>query len=233
MTFQHTRANVQAPEVVEKRGYGGDIEKTYKHPAFGQFSASRVSVGGRGVTLYGSEFPHHSYIALTLTTSTQRRDLSRDWYHNDQHIVKFALSESQWATFVSSLNVGGGVPATLEWLTGQGQLPELPPIDRRSDYAGDLKNYVKDAVDELKSFEAEIDALGLSQKKTKALKDKLLRSRRLLDSTIPFVESSFNEHMEEVVEKSKQEVHGYIQNAVNRAGIQAIAENSAKVLSLE
>lgn len=233
MVFKDTRANVQAPEVTEERGFGGDIEKTYTHPAFGQFAASRVTVGGRGVTLYGSEFPHHSYIVLSLTTSVQRRNLARDWYSNDKHIVKFALSESQWATFVSSLNTGGGVPTTLEWLSGEGRLPELPPIDRRSDYAGDLKNYVKDAVDELKSFEDEIDALGLSQKKTKALKDKLLRSRRLLDSTLPFVEKSFDEHMEEVVEKSKQEVHGYIQNVVNQAGLQAIADNSAKVLSIE
>ena len=43
-----------------------------------------------------------------------------------------------------------------------------------------------------------------------------------LSSNLPFVADSFDEHVEEKIEKAKQEVHGYMNGVLTRAGDRAV-----------
>ena len=142
----------------------GNKRTTYSHPAFGQIGVSRVQ-GGNG-TLYGSDFRHHGYVVVRIAHSTMQRDLSRDWYHAGKQIIEVALSESQWATMVSSLNMGEGVPCTIESLHGK-LVPAITPRDETDEFKNDMRQGVQKPLRALQRLREELQAntAGLSQKK--------------------------------------------------------------------
>ena len=197
----------------------GHGETTTTHPAFGQIVASRVQ---GGAFLYGSDFLHHNYIEIRIVHSELKRNLNRDWHFGRDEIVSVKLSEAQWAAFVSAMNVGSGIPCTLDHVQMK-RLPGLPPPTRRTDqFNAELKKDMGEGVAHLKRALAEIDAMGLSKPKADKLKDPINASLRALTGSLPFVAKSFSEHMETEVEKAKTEIHGYMTSVVHRAGMDAI-----------
>lgn len=207
------------PITTQEDGPSGDRTKT-THPAFAQVAARRVS--GR-TALYGSDFEHNAYMTITIRRSVLNRDLSRDWHFATDHLIEVALSEAQWATFVSAPNVGEGVPCTLEFLPGQ-LTPGLPKPAARHDQFGDEMKTAMAQVDErIRAVIEQIDGLNLPKKKAEALKRELGVASSHLRGNIDFVAKSFDEHMKATVEKAKVEVHGYMTDALMRAGVNALS----------
>lgn len=206
---------------------GGTVES---HPAFGQISASRVS--GQS-TLYGSDFLHHNFVEIRVTRSELHRSLSRDWHFGKDEIVSLCLSEAQWATFVSSMNRGSGIPCTLQYVAGERQpyIPFRTQTDHFKTEADAAIQKLTARVDAaITQMEGEIGS-SLSAKK----KDQLLSTLRMLRqdvaSNLPFVANSLAEHMENTVETAKTEVHAYIASAIERAGIAALSATTPLQLS--
>lgn len=205
---------------VEVRSGGRETITT--HPAFCQIGASRVS---GSTALYDSDFSHNAYMTISICRSELVRGLSYDRHHGKEEIIEVALSESQWATFVSAPNVGGGVPCTLQYLHGK-SVPELPTPAKRSDQFGtEILASMNDALADIEGLIAQIDALGLSAKKADALKEGVHSAHRRLRGHIPFVADQFEEHMERIVERSKAEVHGYMTGTLIRSGMTQLASN--------
>jgi hypothetical protein len=210
----------EEPVTVPRKGPGGDDSTETSHPAFAQIGVSRVS--GQ-INLLDSEFAHNAYMVVRITPTTLMRNLSRDWFFGGRvPYIEVAMSESQWATFVSSPNIGDGAPCTVQYLNGQ-PVPQIPRItDRKSQFrnevAKDLEEMVA-ATDELSEL---IDSLGLPKGKAALLKNKATFIRRTLTGSIPFVAEQFDEHMENAVENAKQEIHGYMGGVLQRAGLEAI-----------
>lgn len=185
------------------------------HPAYAQISASRVT---GDVNLYDSDFTHHHFMAITIKRSELHRNLNRDWHFDGQELIEVALSESQWATFISSPN-HGGTPCTLEYFNGK-HVERLPRPDATTEqFSAEIKEDLKDCVDAIEKTLQEIGELGLSKVKADKLSASLEKAKSFLTSGAPFIASQFNKQMERSVEKAKQEVHGYITNAALRAGI--------------
>lgn len=222
MSYQTPREWEQSPEITEATSRGGSVETTIKHPAFGQISVSRRSAGGAGVNLYDSDFGHNSFVTVEIKRSELRRDLSRDWQYPREELIHIDMSESQWATFVSSFNSGSGVPCTLTWLPGEGRIPGIPSFNRSEVFKKEMRKTTEEAIDGVKRLLAAVADTGLSQKKQKELSEGAERALRALTSSMPFVNSQFEEHVEEIVEKGYQEVHGYMNAAITRVGISAI-----------
>lgn len=222
MTIQH-------PEI--RPGFR-EGETVATHPAYGQISASRVSIGGRGQNLYGSDFAHHAAVSITIATSELHRGLSSDRYHPRDEIIRLSMSESQWATFVSSLNHGSGPCCTLEYVMRE-EMPEIPnPVDRTKQFGDEMEKTLKDAFHQIEQAKTALKASGLSAKKADEIMAKLNKAQQEITSNVKFVAKQFNETMEETVEKAKQEIHGYIDGAVSRAGISSL-KSSDPVLSLD
>lgn len=91
------------------------------HPAFALIGASRVSVGsvGGGAVLFDSDILHSHTVRVRLMVASRKRDLSHDWIHGEEQIIEVEMSEAQWASFVSSMNAGDGVPCTVRWRDGE------------------------------------------------------------------------------------------------------------------
>jgi hypothetical protein len=215
-------------EIIETEG-ARENSKTYEHPAFGSISASRV----RGTTtLFDSDFVHQNFVEIKIHRAVLHRDLSHDWHFSRDQIIQVALSEAQWATFVSSLNVGNGVPCTLERIEGK-EMPRIPLRQQTEVYKSELKRDLAVMQKRVETAIAEVEGeIGQSLSKTK--REKILGSLRRLfkDVTdqVPFVAQSLEKHMEDVVEKAKIEVNAYATNLVMRTGAQAL--EAGRVLQL-
>lgn len=131
-----------------------------RHPAYAQIGASRVS----GQTfLYGSDFAHQHYITISIQASELHRGLSRDWPVARQEYIEVALSEAQWATFVSTLNVGQGVQCTLNHKDGKG-IPQIASrMDRKEQFQAETNQRLEHGMNELKELAKLVESLGLSK----------------------------------------------------------------------
>jgi hypothetical protein len=199
----------EAPRLVRDDDHG----KVYDHPAFGQIRANRVS--GRA-TLYDSDFRHQHYVVVEITGSQLIRGLSRDWHHGRETIVQVAMTEAQWASFVSSFGLGGGVPCTIQRREGVGMVPPLPePQSRVDQFSDEMKERLEQAIVRLDT--------AIANAKTKAHAFELRMVRQEILANLPYVAKSFGEHMENTIEAAKGEIHGYINAAIHRAGVTAIA----------
>lgn len=212
---------------VESAGGLGEDSKKFDHPAFGQIGASRVQ-GTR--TLYGSDFLHRHFVTITISRSQLCRDLSHDWHFGGRDLIEVHLSEAQWATFVSSMNVGGGVPCTIDHVLGE-DAPGIP-LRRNVDVVeNELQKTVADIRKAVDDVAAQMES-DIGQSLSGAKRSKLLagvaRLRRLVDDHIPFMAKSFRKTMENTVEKAKIEVNAYAESVIVRSGIAALRGGTAE-----
>src|SRR5688572_30436551 len=97
---------VQEPTVDER----GDE----RHPAWGMIGAARVQTTPPGAVLFDSDLRHQHNVIITLYEARRNRgDLYRDHLMAERQVVEVQMSEAQWASFVSSMNAGDGVPCTI------------------------------------------------------------------------------------------------------------------------
>lgn len=214
-------ASSRVEEPVTMYGKFSGIEGSRStHPAYGQIRASRVSGGS---VLYGSDFVHRHTIEVTIARSELTRGLSHDWHHAREDLISVSMSEAQWATFVSALNVGTGVPCTLEYVAGE-HIPRLPmPVARTEQFTDELKEKLAGSLSSLRSLSQEVEGMKLPVGKTKELKASIDRVLQELKSNLPFVAKSFDEHVERGVEAAKTEIHGYMTGVLTRAGLDALS----------
>lgn len=210
------------PVEIEELGKPFDGHRV-KHPCFGQITVSRTH--GNSV-LYGSDFVHQHSIRVCISRSYLDRHLSRDWPHGNDELIEIEMSEAQWAMFVSSFNQGGGTQCTLRRFNHE-MIPSLPhPVNSHKKFKAELDDDMRESIEAIEAAIAEIDSLGLSKKKVDAVRGKMTKARDRLQAGMPFVLEQFKEHMEETVEKAKIEVNAHITTAVQRAGLEAIAEKN-------
>lgn len=214
-----SKPKVTSPTItVETCRGGSSTRQRIDHPAFAQIQVSHIN--GHKV-LYNSDFNSRNYIALRIHKSEMIRDLSHDWHHEREQYIEVAMSEAQWATLVSSLN-STAIPCTLTYLIGEciDRLPE--PTNRVNQFGSELSKHLGKAVEQLSELRKTISSLGLSKVKTENLLSMLSSAQANIMSNTQFVEKSFNEHMENQVEKAKCEANAYLYHVVQRAGLDAL-----------
>jgi len=171
--------------------------------------------------LYGSDFDHQHVIMLELKHSEIMRDLSRDWHHTKDGIVRLLMSESQFATMISTLNVGSGTPCTLEYIGGQ----QIPGIATKKDRKEQFKEEMGERMETAKNYLAELRKMvensSLSQKAKKDMLSSISGASMNIGVNLEFVKDSFGEHMEQSTEKAKQEIEAYLTASVQRLGIES------------
>jgi hypothetical protein len=206
-------------EPVTKDSNSSVSDSVTTHPAYAQIRASRVS---GSTSLYDSDFRHQHYMTITISRSELHRGLNRDMHFSNEDLIEIALSEAQWATFVSSPNVGMGVPCTLERLDGK-PIPGLPdPQSRVDQFSEEVRVDLEQTIGLMDKALKELQGVGLSKTKYNLVAEAINSARRNLNSNLPFVADQFSEHMENVFEAAKQEIHGYMTNVIQRAGMSAL-----------
>src|ERR1700754_2435376 len=198
---------IESPIERIEEGPGGSRQTVLTHPAFGQIAVHHVSGSSN---LYGSDFEHHHFVQITICGSELRRDLNHDWHFEREQIIEIAMSEVQYAAMVGSPN-RAGVPCTITQ-RDRNMIPGLPGRDTTHIYSTEVQEKIANTLRSLKDQRAEM--LAATNKLSKAAQARVTSALdnaiMEIESNLPFVVKSFNEHVESSIEKGKVEVEAYI-----------------------
>ncbi len=198
-------------------------EESHKHESFGQIYFSRTN---GTADFYGSELTQDHYITMEIRQSEINRELTSDRYHPTKMITRLRMSSGQFSELITSLNVGSGVPCTLEFSNGK-KVEPLPKQESRKEFVHrKFEDRMNDFAKSLR--EKQNIAKELVKKKTLSKEDihqLTMHLQWLTDevaSNIPFFGKCFQENMDEVVNEAKMEVENAIQHKINVLGLQAL-----------
>lgn len=186
-----------------------------EHPAFAMIGASRFT--GGGYTLFGSPINHNSGVTIRVVEAREEGDQYTSRQYGDKMILELVVSEAQWASFVTAMNIGSGVPCTLTYRQ-DGDMVRVPaiedthPMERR---ALMIKDKMAKDMAELQAFVAELDKVldepgTVSKTRLKELRGMIQQAVVHAPSNYQFAADMVTEHMEQAVTAARAEVEGYI-----------------------
>lgn len=200
-------------------------EKQMHHETYGTLSVCRAQGGSH--VLFGSSIKHRTYLTISLNTAHISRELSNDFICPDRTLFEIDMSPSQWAEFVSSIGVGGGVPCTIRFANGH-QTEECPFISKREQFDNEFDDAVQHSIESIKeSIKA---AEGLLSKKSLTKKDRenllqeIQNAYRAISETIPFVKRQFTEQMDKTVVEAKGEFEAWKDASIRSLGVKALQQ---------
>jgi hypothetical protein len=185
-----------------------------EHPAWGMIGASRVSTGPQGAVLFDSDIRHNHTVVVRISTAARRRDLNRDWRHAKQQFVEVEMSEAQWASFVSSMNVGDGVPCTIRRREDDWEVPGVPYEPRLRE------SMIEVQMAAIKAAEAVAEAFKAYQEhKTAANLRTLGYVIQNMPSNMSYAATSLNEHAENVVQRARADIEAMVVTKAAQLGL--------------
>lgn len=209
------RYNVESSE-------GDTVES---HESFGLISISRVRGKAR---LFGSAISSHdTFFELAVRQSVVRHSLGRDRYQSaGPEIVRVKLSAAQFAELITTLNVGSGVPCTLDLVMGEKvesppeQYTEVEKVEQ------EFASRAKGVVDSLLASQTVVkDLLGkksLTSADKKAILSVVEDAARDIGRNMPFLLRQFGEAAEKVKTTAKQEVESFFALSLHRLGLESM-----------
>lgn len=184
------------------------------HPAWAMLGASRVQQGPDGAVLFDSEVRHNHYVVVKLSTASRKRDLSRDWLMAERQVVEVAMSEAQWASFVSSMNAGDGVPCTLLAREGDWNVPGMPYAPRLQESMKEVRGAADEALAEVQAAFA-----AYAEKKSAANLNTLKYAIANASPNMEFAAKSLTEHAENVVQKARVDIEAIVTSKAKQLGV--------------
>lgn len=201
-----------------KRASRTPNDNVVEHPAYAQISAVRVNGSTR---LYGSDFLHDGYVIVRISRSVLGRHLSTDWPSSRETYIEVAMSEAQWAGFVSRMNYGDGVQCTLKWRNGDRVEAIEDNPDRRQQARDELVERFDHAREALKDAHKVLnESKSINKRDAHAIRQALETVLMNITSNVGFVEERFAHHIERTVRDAKTEVDAYIETAIRNRGLE-------------
>jgi hypothetical protein len=202
-----------------------DEKKVIKHNSFGNLCISRCFGGTRH--LYGSSIEHSNFITLKISHSELHRHLKKDWYHATKPIVEITMSQAQFAEAITSLNVGDGVPVTINYTEKDGMADPTPFESKYDTFKEEFSFHIDEINKETKNIRNEI-AKMFEEKKSigkadrEAILSKLDMIIQEMGSNTKFIQKQFHEQMDKTVVEAKAEIEAFTQNKLTSIGLDAI-----------
>lgn len=208
-----------------------EIEET--HPSFGMIQLHRTS-GGAKRRLFGSSIRDHAHtVRLTITDNAIRKhSLSSDSYSASfkNEVVEVEMSAAQFAEFLTTQNVGFGIPCTVTRKLGK-RVEPIPELEVETDkirtgFEAKMRTTAVGLKKARDSARAVIDAAKLSQKGKDELYKQLVGpiDQAITELTLnaPFVMDMFEEATERITKTAKAELDALVTHAIVVTGIEAL-----------
>lgn len=208
-----------------------DLARFEKKDYMGAIRVSRVS--GQA-NLFASDVQHQHFIEVTICEAEEQRNLSMNWLHAGREIISVAMSEIQWAQFVSSFNQGSGTACTIEHIQGKEIKAPPRPSQEAELFKKEMREKVSESLDSLaeaiRRVSESVEKGGKLPNKTDLnnILDGLKRTERELVANVPFVERQFQEHVERKMAEAKSEFEGYMNGRLRNLGLESLALQAAK-----
>ena len=210
-------------------------EEHLKHPSWVLVGLSRRSSSG-SYNLFGSRLDNHQHhITLSVRAATLiiNRDTGEERYYGSVSgdIIEIDVSAAQFAEFITTSNVGMGVPATMRRF--QNKAVESPPKRTnetrqiREAFKTKFATAMKKASEELESAEQLVrDKSGktFNVKDREELIKKMRNLMREVQSNAPYLFELFEESTEKVVTHAKAEIDAFVTHNIFAEGLRAIKE---------
>lgn len=225
------------PIEVEKFENSSLEQETYKHPAFGMIKFSRIT--GRNNVLFGSSIKHNDRIQLTIKHGEQNRTLHEDIYYGRETIVEVEMSYSQFAECIGAMNVGDGVPCTIQYTEKEGCIPAIKENNsKREQFRNEFSDTISKAMEQVQNQINQIQE-SIDTKKTLGIKDRkeivsqLQHVKYNIGANLDFCVSQFDEQMDKSTMEAKGEIEAFCQNKINSIAQAALVEKKDELIGLE
>ena len=217
------------PESVVKTDEG----TLHYHPSYAVVNFSRCS---GSANLYDSEIDHQHYIMLRLAHAHTESDDYSDRVVTDDHIIEIKMSETQFARAITSMNMGQGIPCTINRLNNV-SFPEPPrkqSLLRRNDKR--IEEFAKKTEDTFTNIKTQIKELREAKKRpTLKQMDQMLFDLRVAEQNMAanaeFAHTMLSEAAEDAVASAKAEVDGYVSHTILMSGLRGL--ESSQMINLE
>lgn len=209
------------PDIIAQSDNGSRTD--YDHDAFGAISVYKTN-SGKGVPLFGSALKHDQFVSIELSRAILIRDYNEDRHFSTDTITRFAMSEAQWARFVSSVGNGDGVPVTLERAPPRGtscvRSPGIDMENERVRYTQDVKREFQKVLSDIAGIKKQLEDLtvGTTASKTglRQVISNFDTAMKNIPGNVAYLQERFIRTMENIVQDSKIEVETFVKNAAIR-----------------
>lgn len=209
-------------------------DRHLKHPCFGLARFSRVF--GYSGFMFGSDVQSDNFIELTINHAERVQGDYEVHYHDyGKPIVRLKMTQTQFAELLTNMNIGNGVPVTLEAVNGErieqfdlneakNHLDEL-----KEDFKERSKKTVNSLIETSNALKRIINKKNLSKKDQEDAMNLLDRYITEIRSNTPFFIKLYKEETADIVQRAKSELDGMIQSCVIRAGVKALGLDSTSI----
>lgn len=200
--------------------------KWKKHKSWGMVGLNRVFYSGSR-ELFGSDITNHTGIVLTLKHAQKSRELGRDWTLGDDMICRIVLSPNQFAEMVSNMNVGDGVPCTIEYLQSEGYIDFLPEENKLVKIEVDRMEKDAEIMQRLKDSVKQLDRLIRDKKMPKTVGEEIVGElcavhKYLDDSGSDFLRDQSKREIADMVVEAKAQVSDYVNHKIFSVGLEKL-----------
>jgi hypothetical protein len=221
---------VNAALIKEEINSLGHTERS--HPAFGNISISRVQ-SSAGKRFFGSSIKHNNYICLRIDQGIEVESYGIKKFRqvSRKGLIEVNLTQSQWASMVSSIGLGEGTPCTLEYyrdgdVISPGSIgePESSNAHLRRILAESVSSQIETLQNKIKELEESLSNTKLNRKE---LQKQVTSLKHIINNTpenFAFATEVMEEVMEEIIENGKTELSSHAQNIALKVGLREISD---------
>lgn len=200
--------------------------KVETHESYGLVSFSRVF--GHSGFMFGSDVLSENFIELRIAHGEKVYDDGHCfYYHPNDEIIRVKMTNTQFAELLTNMNVGDGIPCTIERLNGkvinqQKEMPDSLLQEFKKTYMGKSKeilNSLNDTKDELCRL---IDKKNLTKNDQERMKGLVSKYITEIRCNMPYFINQYKEETANVVQRARTEIDAALQGAVIRAGVKAL-----------
>lgn len=212
-------------------------EERFEHESFGMIGITNCN-SNIGIPLFGSSIKHDRFISLKIMRGDVTRNLHREWYYGKETIIEVYLSAAQFTNFITSPNMGQGVPCTIKFADGK-EMSATPYFGQNEMFAqeldADFKKAMQDTdtlIKDAREILSKKGALRVSEKKE--LLGKIESLAQHIKANIPFLHKQFTRAMDKTVNAAKIEIEGFYTSTIMKLGKRALAKlNKPKLPRIE
>lgn len=211
-------------------------ETKESHPSYGVVKIGRYTCTP-AQNFFGSSIKHHAGISLSICQAVKYRNLSNDWYHAGTEIIEVNLTAAQLADLLTNMNVGEGVPCTLNHVTQTEELraeypdtmvPYCPETTMRQqfeeEFKKDMGNIANGIADLVKAASDLQSKPNITKADRKAFVDIAEGIRCKLANCLPFIQGQFNEALDKVLSEAKADLESFTDQLAHSLGSAELAK---------
>jgi hypothetical protein len=192
-----------------------------KDPSFGLVSISRVQGMRR---LFESPFEHQNFVTLSIRRAYRHRtDLHSNYIGDGEELIEIAMSETQFAAMVTSLNMGVGTPCTIAHWQGKA-VKEPAPDKTKQTFAHEAREHFTDLAAMAGELEklTETPAKDVKAPQRERMNFLALKIHQALTDSMDFFHEQFQKSMDKVVVAAQGEVQAHVLSVIQKAGLAAL-----------